>query len=212
VTEPLRPPPGITPAVFFESWLPAAVAAASRLAAADAPAVQVSLSGPGGGVWRVEASDDGLRVAAVAQPAGPRARADDEIEVTLRQSVADFTATFTRDPDLPELLPARWSALDLLFLDARDVALVRQMAGRILLEVAGQRRRRWALDAAFGKEGRAAGRPRATVQIDGPTYDGLRTGALAPMQAMLAGKIKVEGDRALAGRALLLVGARLARQ
>jgi hypothetical protein len=208
VTEPLRPPPGIAPAVFFESWLPAAAADMVRSAASDAPVVQVHLSGPGGGAWRVRVGDEGLQVAAVAP--GPRPRADD-LEVMLRQSVADFAAAFARDPDLPELLPARWSALDLLFLDARDVALVRQMGGRILLEVTGQRRRRWSLDAAFGKDGLAAGRPRATVQIDGPTYDGLRTGTLAPMQALLAGKIKVDGDRALAGRALLLVGARLAR-
>jgi hypothetical protein len=209
VIEPVRPPPGIAPAVFFETWLPAAAAEMMRPVASDAPVVQIHLSGPGGGAWRVQLGDEGLRVAAVAP--GPRPRANDDLEVMLRQTVADFAAAFARDPDLPELLPASWSALDLLFLDARDVALVRQMGGRILLEVTGQRRRRWALDAAFGKEGLAAGRPRATVQIDGPTYDGLRTGTLAPMQALLAGKIKVDGDRALAGRALLLVGARLAR-
>jgi len=210
VTEPLRPPPGIAPAVFFESWLPAAAADMARTAASDAPVVQVHLSGPGGGAWRVHVGDEGLRVTPVAP--GPRARTGDDPGVMLRQSVADFAAAFARDPDLPELLPASWSALDLLFLDARDVALVSQMGGRILLEVTGQRRRRWALDAAFGKDGLAAGRPRATVQIDGPTYDGLCTRTLAPMQALLAGKIRIDGDRALAGRALLLVGARLARQ
>jgi SCP-2 sterol transfer family protein len=209
VSEPSRPPPGTTPALFFQSWLPEAVAAAGRLPAADAPVVEVSLSGPGGGARRVHAGEGGLEVTTIA--GGARPRGDDDAEVILRQSVADFAAAFTRDLDLPELLPGRWSALDLLFLDPRDVALVRQMAGRILLEVSGQRRRRWALDAAFGKEGRAAGRPRATIQIDGPTYEGLRTGTLAPMQALLAGKIKVDGDRALAGRALLLVGARLSR-
>jgi hypothetical protein len=207
VSEPIRPPPGIPPADFFQAWLPAA--AAGHPAAPDAPVVQVNLTGPGGGSWRIEAGQGELAVRPL--PAGPRPAADDDAEVILRQSVADFTAAFTPDPDLPPLLPDHWSALDLLFLDPRDVALVRQMAGRILLEVSGQRRRRWALDAAFGKEGRAAGRPRATVQIDGPTYEGLRTRALAPMQALLAGKIKVDGDRALAGRALLLIGSRLAR-
>jgi hypothetical protein len=209
VTESLRPPPGITASSFFEAWLPAAVAAAGRISAPDAPVVRVSLNGAGGGEWRIHAAPDGLAVTALPTPR-PR-DADDGVEVVLRQSAADFGAAFTPDPDLPELLPARWSALDLLFLDPRDVALVRQMAGRILLEVSGQRRRRWSLDAAFGKEGLAAGRPRATVRIDGPSYDGLRTGALAPMQALLAGKVKVDGDRALAGRALMLVGARLAR-
>jgi hypothetical protein len=207
VAQPVRPPPGLAPAAFFESWLPDAVAAAGLLCPPDAPAVKVVLSGPGGGEWQVHAGPDGVAVTALP----PRARTEPAVGVLLRQSVADFSAAFTADPDLPELLPATWSALDLLFLDARDVALVRQMAGRILLEVSGQRRRRWALDAAFGKEGLAAGRPRATVQIDGPTYDGLRTGAIAPMQALLAGKVKIDGDKALAGRALMLVGARLAR-
>jgi hypothetical protein len=211
VTEPLRPPPGIAPGAFFESWLPAAVASAGSPFAPDAPVVRVSLSGPGGGDWRVHAGPHGLEVVAIA-PAPRQGRSvDHPAGVWLRQSVADFTATFTHDPDLPELLPARWSALDLLFLDPRDVALGSQMAGRIALEVAGRRRRRWTLDAAFGKEGLAAGRPRATIQIDGTTYEGLRTGTLTPMQALIGGKVKIDGDRALAGRALMLVGARLTR-
>jgi hypothetical protein len=200
----VRPPPGITAAEFFESWLPATVAAAGCAPPPDAPPVRVTLSGQGGGEWRVQAQGSGLEVVSAPPRNVPS-------EVWLRQNVADFAAAFTRDPDLPELLPAHWSALDLLFLDIRDVALVRQMAGRILLEVNGQRRRRWALDAAFGKEGMAAGRPRATIQIDGATYEGLRAGTLAPMQALLGGKIKVDGDRALAGRALMLVAARLTR-
>jgi SCP-2 sterol transfer family len=209
VTEPLRPPPGIAPGAFFESWLPAAVASAGSPFAPDAPVVRVSLSGAGGGDWRVHAGPRGLEVVAI--PPAARPRRDDPVGVWLRQSVADFTATFTPDPDLPELLPARWSALDLLFLDPRDVALGAQLAGRIAVEVAGRRRRRWALDAAFGKEGLAAGRPRATIQIDGATYDGLRTGTFTPMQALIGGKVKIDGDRALAGRALMLVGARLTR-
>jgi hypothetical protein len=209
MSAPLRPPAGITAAAFFETWLPAAVATAGAVCTPDAPVVRVALSGPDGGEWRIQAGADGLSVTAL--PPGARRDGDDGVEVLLRQSTADFGAAFSPDPDLPELLPARWSALDLLFLDPRDVALVRQMGGRILLEVTGQRRRRWSLDAAFGKEGLAAGRPRATVRIDGATYDGLRTGALAPMQALIGGKVKVDGDRGLAGRALMLVGARLAR-
>jgi hypothetical protein len=110
------------------------------------------------------------------------------------------------------LLPAGWSVRDLLFAAPGDVELVRQIAGRLLFEIEGRRRRRWALDVAFGKVGVAAGRPRTTVRIDGATFEGVRGGTIAPMQALLDGRLKVEGDRALAMQLLLLVGSRLGRR
>jgi hypothetical protein len=207
VSAALRPPAGLSAAAFFETWLKEAFAASGSAGVADAPVVRVTLSGPGGGDWQVQAAEDGLVVEALA----PGPRGNDGVRVWLRQSAADFAAVFDPGPDLPTLLPATWTALDLLFLDQRDVALLEQMAGRIAIEVLGKRRRRWAMDLSFDKEGLSAGRPRATVQIDGATYDGLRTKAIAPMQALLGGKVKVDGDRALATKALMLVWARLAR-
>src|SRR5206468_7720833 len=97
VSEPMRPRPGLPPADFFESWLPAA--AVGHPAAPDAPVVQVHLSGAGGGSWRIEAGEGELAVRPLAP--GPRPPAGEDAEVILRQSVADFTAAFTRDPDLP---------------------------------------------------------------------------------------------------------------
>jgi hypothetical protein len=205
MNDPLRPPPGLAAASFFEAWLPDAFTRSGRPGLSQAPAVRVTLSGEGGGDWRVQAGDAGLVVAPL-QPGR-----QDGVDVWLRQSAADFLAAFTPDVDLPELLPAGWTALDLLFLDERDVALLDQMSGRIALEIAGKRRRRWTLDLAFAKDGVNAGRPRATVQIDGPTYDGLRSKTVAPMQALLGGKVKIDGDRNLAMKALLLVAQRLAR-
>jgi hypothetical protein len=205
VSDPLRPPPGLAAVTFFESWLPDAFSRSGRKGLPGAPAVRVTLSGEGGGDWRVRAGEDGLVVTAL------RPGRQDDVDVWLRQSVADFLAAFTPGPDLPELLPAGWTALDLLFLEERDVALLDQMSGRIALEISGKRRRRWILDLAFAKEGVNAGRARATVQIDAPTYDGLRTRTMAPMQALLGGKVKIEGDRTLAMKALMLVAQRLAR-
>jgi hypothetical protein len=205
MTDPLRPPPGLAPSTFFETWLPDAFSRSGRKGASTAPAVRVTLSGEGGGDWRVRATEEGLVVTALAPGR------QDDVDVWLRQSAADFLAAFNADPDLPELLPAGWTALDLLFLDERDVALLDQMSGRIALEIAGKRRRRWTLDLAFAKDGINAGRARAVVQIDGATYDGLRTKTVAPMQALLGGKVKIEGDRNLAMKALLLVAQRLAR-
>jgi hypothetical protein len=200
-----RPPAGTTVAQFFERWLPSAFSASGRRAPLQAPLVRASLSGTEGGAWDVQASDDELHI----EKAGR-----DAPDVWLRQSAIDFLAALdpTPDPDLPELLPPGWSALDLLFLDPRDIEMLRQVNGRVLVEVAGRRGRRWAFDVGFGKTGVSAGRPRSTVRLDGTTFDGLRQGTIPPMQPLLDGRLKIEGDRALAMQLLLLLGSRLARR
>jgi hypothetical protein len=203
-----RPPPDISAAEFFSTWLPAAYAAAGCRALPSAPLVRVSLSGAAGGHWDLLLEGNQI----VAQPLPGSVPRDAPVpEVWIRQATDDFLAAFREDPDLPALLPPRWSALDLLFLDPRDGDLLRQISGRLLVEIAGRRRRRWALDVALGKAGMAAGRPRATVRLDGATYAGLAGGSVPPLQAFLQGKVQVEGDRALAMQALLLIGARLSR-
>jgi len=189
---------------FFARWLPEAYAASGRSAPANSPVVRASISGEGGGAWDLRAREELLAVEAAGH-APP--------DVWIRQSVADLLAAVgAPDPDLPVLIPPRWSPLDLLFLDPRDIDLLRQVSGRIALEVEGRRRRRWALDVAFGAGGINAGRPRTTVRIDGTTFDGLRTGAIPPMQPLLDGRLKLDGDRALAMQLLLLLGSRLGRR
>jgi hypothetical protein len=200
-----RPPAGTTVTAFFETWLPAAFAASGREAPLSAPLVRATLSGVAGGAWDVQASESELRVEkATREPP----------DVWLRQSAVDFLTALSPepDPDLPELLPPGWSALDLLFLDPRDIELLRQVSGRILVEVAGRRGRRWAFDVGFGKTGVSAGRPRSTIRLDGSTFEGLRNGSIAPMQPLFDGRLKLEGDRALAMQLLLLLGSRLARR
>lgn len=200
-----RPPGGTTVVEFFERWLPAAFQASGRHAPSAAPIVRTSLSGAGGGAWDVQASDDRLHVEkATREPP----------DVWLRQSALDFLTALSPDPDpdLPQLLPPGWSALDLLFLDPRDIELLRQVSGRVLVEVAGRRGRRWAFDVGFGKTGVSAGRPRSTIRLDGATFDGLRNGSIPAMQPLLDGRLKIEGDRGLAMQLLLLLGSRLARR
>jgi SCP-2 sterol transfer family len=199
----MRPPAGITVVEFFERWLPGAFAASGRQAPLDAPVVRASISGEGGGAWELRAREDGLTVEKPGRPAP---------DVWVRLSATDLlTALGAPDPDLPVLLPPGWSALDLLFLDPRDVALVRQVSGRIAMELAGRRRRRFLLDVGFGAAGVSAGRPRATVRLDGTTFEDLRRGALPPMKPLLDGRLKVDGDRALAMQLLILLGSRLSR-
>jgi hypothetical protein len=203
-----HPPPRLAARDFFESWLPGAYSAARCVAPADAPLVRTSLAGPQGGQWDVRPVGDRLNVEEVPVL---NTRGAPIPDVWLRQTVADFHATFDPGPDLPTLLPPGHGALELLFLDERDRAVLHQVSGRILMEIQGKRRRRWALDVGFGKAGASAGRPRCTVRIDGPTYEGVTTGRVPPLQALLQGGIRVEGDRTLAMQIMLLLGQRLGR-
>jgi hypothetical protein len=199
-----RPPVDISPVDFFERWLPAAFAAAGRRPPADVPSVRVTLSGPDGGGWDLEVDDAGLSVT----PAGREAP-----DIWIRQSVADFrVALGAPDPDLPALHPEHWSLQSVLLPQPSDTDLVRQLSGRMLFELEGKRRRRWALDVGFGKAGVSAGRPRTTVRIDGATFEGIRGGTIPPMQPLFDGRLKLEGDRALAMQLLLLVGGWLGRR
>jgi hypothetical protein len=199
-----RPPPEISVAEFFERWLPEAFAKSGRLGVLQGPVIRATISGEGGGAWELCACEETLSVVAPGR---------DAPDVWVRQSAADLrTALGAPDPDLPVLIPPGWSALDLLFLDPRDIEMLRQVSGRVALELAGRRRRRWTVDVAFGAVGMAAGRPRATVRVDGATFDGLRTGTIPPVQPLLDGRLKVEGDRALAMQLLLLLGSRLGRR
>ena len=198
-----RPPAGIPTADFFEAWLPDAFAATGRRAPANAPLVRATLSGAGGGAWDIECDDDGLIVTPTS--ANPP-------DVWLRQPALDFRAAFDGDPQLPALIPPGWSALDLLFLDPRDADMLKQVSGRVLVEITGRSARRWSLDMAVGKAGVTAGRPRTTIRLDGSTFEGLQTGSLPPMQALLGGRLTIEGDRPLAMQLLLLLGSRLARR
>jgi hypothetical protein len=198
-----RPPAGIPIADFFQVWLPAAFQAAGRRAPDSAPLVRATLSGPTGGSWDIQPDDDQLHVeSATREPP----------DVWLRQPAADFRAVFDGDPDLPRLIPAGWNALDLLFLDPRDTDMLKQVSGRVLVEIAGRRGRRWSFDVAFGANGVSAGRPRTTVRLDGVTFEGVQNGTIPPLQALLEGRLSLEGDRALAMQLLLLLGSRLSRR
>jgi hypothetical protein len=199
-----RPPPDIPVAELFEVWLPQAFAAVGRPAPAGAPTVRISISGADGGAWDFRADGATLSVGAAAR---------EPPDIWIRQSIADLrVALGAADADLPVLLPAEWSARDLLFAEASDIDMVKQISGRMAFEIEGRRRRRWNVDIGFGKTGVSAGRPRTTVRVDGATFEGVRGGSLPPMQALLEGRLKIEGDRALAVQLLLVVGSRLSRR
>ncbi|HXJ23759.1 MAG TPA: SCP2 sterol-binding domain-containing protein [Polyangia bacterium] len=199
-----RPPPNVPTAELFEQWLPQAFVAAGLRAPPGAPRLRVSISGATAGAWDLDARGDSLAVASAGR---------ESPDIWLRLSEADLrVALGADDPDLPAIAPAGWSIRDLLVVQPADVDLVRQVSGRIAVEIQGRRRRRWVLDVGFGAAGVSAGRPRTTVRLDAPTFEGLRQGAIAPMQPLMDGRLKIEGDRALAMQLLLLVGSRLSRR
>jgi hypothetical protein len=111
------------------------------------------------------------------------------------------------DPDLPALLQPEVGVMDLLCVDEGKVDLLAKIDGRLSFEIEGRRRRRWAIDVAFGPSGMRAGRPRSTVRVDSRTCEELSQGTLAPLQALLAGRLQIEGDRALVMQVVMLVGA-----
>jgi hypothetical protein len=198
-----RPPLELAAGQIIESWLPRAYAAAPRRLPPDSPSVRVTLSGQGGGDWDLCASEEALSVE--RRPPGPQRGSNPDIWI--RQSVADFLALLRDDPDLPALLQPDADVMDLLCVDEGKIGLLAQIDGRISFEIEGRRRRRWAIDVAFGPSGMRAGRPRSTVRADSRTCEELSSGTLGPVPALLAGRLQVEGDRALVMQVVTLVGA-----
>lgn len=208
-----RPPAGLAAAQIIEDWLPRAFAGSARRPPPDSPSVRATLSGPGGGDWLLQADDEGLHVETRAPGRRPDPNKDEEEpHIWLRQSSPDFQAIFHIDPDLPELLPNGAGVMELLCLEGNTLDLVNQLDGRIRVEIEGRRRRRWTLDVAFGLAGRRAGQPRSTVRIDSDTCEKLASGELAPLQALLGGKLVLQGDRTLVMQVLMAFAGKIGRR
>jgi hypothetical protein len=201
-----RPPAGADATAILEAWLPAVFAPSHERWEGTSPALRLSLSGPGGGDWELQIADGQLQVARMTRALGTRPVDPD---IWIRMPAADFLAVPFPSEDLIEFLPANADLVDLLFAQAQDVELLEKLDGRIKFELAGRRRRRWSVDVAFGRAGMRAGRPRTTVSIDSGTCEKLAAHALTPLQALLAGRLRVDGDRVLAMQVLMLVASRI---
>ena len=143
-----------------------------------------------------------------------RPAATEPPDIWIRQSVADLrVALGAPDADLPVAAARRMVGRATCCSPRRATSIwCSQISGRLAFEIEGRRRRRWAVDVGFGKAGVSAGRPRTTLRIDAATFEGVRAGTIAPMQTLLDGRLKIEGDRALAMQLLLLAGSRLGRR
>jgi hypothetical protein len=201
-----RPPAGASATAILESWLPDVFSSGGRAIQGTSPRLRLSLSGPEGGEWDLQIADDQFVAKRCTQRIGPR---HDDPDIWIRQSAADFLAVVFPSEDLFELLPPSVDVAELLRPDSQEMELLEKLDGRIKFELEGRRRRRWSVDAAFGRSGMLAGRPRTTVNIDAGTCEKLAARTLNPLQALLAGRLRVDGDKTFAMQVLMLVATRI---
>jgi hypothetical protein len=201
-----RPPAGASATAILESWLPNVFCVAGKAIQGTSPHLRLSLSGPEGGEWDLQIVDDQFVAKRCAHMIGPRR---DDPDIWIRQSAADFLAVLFPSDDLFELLPASVDVAELLRPESQEMELLEKLDGRIKFELEGRRRRRWSVDAAFGHAGMLAGRPRTTVSIDAGTCEKLASRTLNPLQALLAGQLRVDGDKTFAMQVLMLVATRI---
>ena len=203
---PSRPPAGASATAILESWLPEIFASAGKAIQGTSPRLRLSLTGPEGGEWGLQIVDGEFVAERCTRSIGLRR---DDPDIWIRQSAGDFLAVPFPSDDLFELLPPTVDVVDLLCPDSQEMELLEKLDGRIKFELEGRRRRRWAVDAAFGRSGMRAGRPRTTVSIDSGTCEKLAAHTLSPLQALLGGRLRVDGDKAFAMQVLMLVATRV---
>ena len=196
-----RPDPALSAKEVLTHWLPERFAAKGRILPPDCPKLRVTVREKTGNV-------DLLCVASGSELSVHEDFAPEDADFWVRLTTADFHTLIHGDPDMPILVPPERDFIDLIVVDANDVDRFKQLSGRLAVEIVGKKRRRFCLDVAFGDAGFKAGRPKSTVTIDGPALEGLMNGTKAPLQALLEGRIRVDGDRALAMQAMLLAVAR----
>jgi SCP-2 sterol transfer family len=203
---PSRPPADASATAIIESWLPEISSSAGKALEGTSPRLRLSLSGVDGGEWDLQIADGVFVAKRCTRSIGPRR---DDPDIWIRQSTADFLAVIFPSEDLFELMPATIDVVELLRPDSQEIELLEKLDGRIEFELEGRRRRRWSVDTAFGRAGMLAGRPRTTVSIDAGTCEKLAARTLNPLQALLAGRLRVEGDKTFAMQVLMLVATRV---
>jgi putative sterol carrier protein len=198
------------PEVFFAERFPAqmnrqlaeqqeAAAAAQRalegMRAVDAT-LRFDVRGPGGGTWYVNFAEG--RAAAGPAPAHPPFLA-----IALER--ADFEPLWREAGDNVLGFLGGVSGMGApIKLTRNRVEQIGGVKGALLFELTGEGGFR--LIAHLGGDPTAGDAPPATtIRVDAQAYRELRTGALQPQDAFLAGKIQVEGDMQLAMQLALAV-------
>ena len=180
------PAADLTPAQFFEQWLPSEL---ERLGVASMTdmVVRVNLTGEAGGSWDLVISKGALSVSPVDQ-----ARA---AQVGLEMTEQDWRAIALGEPGPVDLSPPGTSPTDMLFVDAASQGMLAAVTGLFRFEVRQYNGRTWVLQATFGQVNRAAGAaPDALIATDAATYGAILARELSAPEAYLDGRISIQGD------------------
>jgi len=182
-----RPPSDITPAKFFEEWLPEEMSKSQGESAerTEPVTVGVTLDGEGGGEWALRLEDGKLTVTSGAA---------ESPKVALAQTVDDWRAIVVGDDGPIDLAPPGASSTDFLFVDPEAQKLLAEINGSVTMEVANYNGRTWLMNVTFS----GAREPAATISVEAETYAQILSGALPGPQAFMTGQIKFGGDTALA--------------
>ena len=195
------PPNPLAPAEFLERWLPEAFHEAEvpeELRAADVK-LGVRLDGQGGGEWVMHLASGTLRVAATSRA---------ETAFTVVQTVEDWRGALwegrggavgqgaaglfrpggARDARAAAGLGA---APNLATLEA-----LRALDGLILVVVTGGEGGDWSVGARLGP-GPIPEQPTTTISVSAADAAAMASGELNPLEAFMAGRIRVAGDVAL---------------
>jgi putative sterol carrier protein len=203
-----RPPRDISPAQFFETWLPPQFEALVAAARAEHPGVTppdltagATLEGEGGGAWTLAMRGGALTVT----PGLPAAA-----EVTLRQSVTDWRALVQGEEGAPEVAPPGGNPLAMLA--STNPALVqalRELRGTLRLEMPnyGVPGRTWAIVVTFN----GATAPESTISVDAETALAIQRGTIQGPEAFFSGKIQLRGDTAFAMQVGMTLMAQMGR-
>ncbi|MCG8420062.1 MAG: SCP2 sterol-binding domain-containing protein [Proteobacteria bacterium] len=186
-----RPPNDITPARFFETWLPAQyqqLAADLELSPPDI-SVHVELTGQSGGTWTLVLAGGTL---AVNSGTGPDA------DLMFVQSVDDWRTITTGEGLDPRFdLAAESSSLDKLLVHPalhQMASSVSNIKGTVDFEIRGAGPETLSARMIF----HGAAEPHATISVAAETLAEIRDGQTTAPEAYFAGKFQVDGDAALA--------------
>jgi len=201
-----KPPVDQSVASWIQNWLPGAYArqCTKQKGLARTPRLRLSVSGLQGGEYFLQGRGPDLRVEAALG----KAQKEEDFDIWVRISDRDLRALVYEDPDLAGIFPTEADPAAELVPSAADVDRLLAINGRLRLEITGKRRRRFSFDIAVGAAGLRAGRPRTAVTVAARILEELASGALAPLQVLIAGGVTLNGDRALALQFLTLLTSR----
>lgn len=223
--DPVFPARPVAPRVFIEDVIPALFAGVELSGAERAGELRlgVVLSGADGGEWTLHFIQGEL---------GIEARRRSDCDLSLVQSVEDWRAAlwegrpgFVSDlvrAALADVGPAEIGGAVALSPglvglvnggppDPATLAELRTMRGRVELRFAGAGTAGadWRLSIVLGP-GAIPASPDATIRLDAAEADAMRQGTLHPLDALMTGRLRLEGDLGLVLQlqALALRGAR----